>query len=129
MGPRLNYDIMTPVVEPNPSPRPRPRWILQAVALTLVFEAATLALRMGAGLESRVATAGLATFTMGLRIHHGYIGLLMLALFPWVRRRISGQSDFWTAAGVGLVLSDLLHHVAGLWILTGSPGFDLTYHG
>ena len=99
------------------------------MGLTLLFEAATLALRVGAGLESRVATAGLATITMGLRIHHGYVGLAMLAVFPWVRRRMPGRADHWSAAGVGLFLSDALHHAGALWVLNGSPGFDLTYHG
>ena len=127
----MNYDIMTSMPDPTPSPAPSPRvgWILQAVGLTLLFEAATLALRLVAGLESRVATAGLASFTMGLRIHHGYVGLAMLAAFPWVRRRIPARADHWSATGVGLVLSDVLHHAAALWVLNGSPGFDLTYHG
>jgi hypothetical protein len=105
----------------------RHRWILLAAGLTLLFEAVTLALRVGGGMESRVATAGLADFTMGLRIHHGYIGLAMLAAFPWVKRRTPGQADRWSAAGVALVLSDALHHAGALWVLNGSPSFDFTY--
>ena len=107
--------------------RVRAKWVLLAVALTLLFEGLTLALRVGAGMESRVATAGLASFTMGLRIHHGYIGLAMLAAVPWVRRRSPERADYWSAAGVALVLSDALHHAGALWVLNGSPGFDFTY--
>jgi hypothetical protein len=105
----------------------RARWIFWAVGLTLAFEAVTLLLRVGAGMESRVATAGLAGLTMGLRIHHGYVGLAMLAVFPWVRRRTPRRADRWSAAGAGLVLSDALHHFGALWVLNGSPGFDVTY--
>lgn len=109
------------------SPAPRWRWILLAVGLTLLFEAVTLALRVGGGYESRVATAGLADFTFGLRIHHGYVGLAMLVSFPWMRRRYPDQANRWSAAGLALALSDALHHGAALWVLNGSPGFDLTY--
>ena len=116
-----------PVVQ-TPS-KPRTSWILLAVGLTVLFEAATLALRLGAGLQSPVATAGLATFTLGLRIHHGYIGLALLAGTPLLKSRFPGSWDRLSAVGVGLVLSDALHHLVALWALTGSPSFDLFYPG
>jgi hypothetical protein len=114
---------------PPSRPRPyiRPWWILLAIGLTFLFEAVTLGLRVGGGLESRVATAGLATFTMGLRIHHGYIGLAMLAAFPLARRLTPAHAHRWSAAGVALLMSDAIHHVGAMWVLNGAPGFDLTY--
>lgn len=110
-----------------PDSKPRAAWILLAVGLTVLFEAATLALRVGAGLQSPVATAGLASFTFGLRIHHGYIGLAMLASAPFLKARFPGSWDRISAVGVGLVLSDAIHHGAALWALTGCPSFDLFY--
>ena len=98
-----------------------------AVGLTVLFEAATLFLRVGAGLQSHVATAGLGSFTLGLRIHHGYIGMALLASAPWLKTRFPGSWDRLSAVGVGLVLSDAIHHLVALWALTGSPSFDLFY--
>jgi hypothetical protein len=106
---------------------PRTAWILLAVGLTVLFEAMTLGLRLGAGLQSPVATAGLASFTLGLRIHHGYVGLAILASAPLWRAKFPGSWDRLSAVGVGLVLSDALHHLVALWALTGSPSFDLFY--
>lgn len=99
------------------------------MGLTVLFEAVTLALRLGAGMQSNVATAGLASLTHGLRIHHGYIGLAILASAPLLRSRFPGSWDRLSAVGVGLVLSDALHHLVALWALTGSPSFDLCYPG
>jgi hypothetical protein len=117
---------MSPV-DASPCPRPRAGWILLAVGLTLLMEAVTVVLRVGGGLQSHVATAGLASLTLGLRLHHGYVGLAMLAASPWARHRMPGHADYFSAAAVALVLSDALHHAAAMWVLTGSPGFDLTY--
>jgi hypothetical protein len=109
--------------------RSRVRWVLLAAGLTLAFEGVTLALRLGMGMESHVTTAGLAAFTMGLRLHHGYLGLLALAVAPWVRRRHPEHAERLTAIGVGLALSDALHHLVVLWALTGAPSFDFAYPG
>ncbi|HEU4338723.1 MAG TPA: hypothetical protein VFS19_01530 [Planctomycetota bacterium] len=126
---QANSDNMAPMSPPTsaPVPQARLRWILMAVGLTLLFETLTLVLRVGGGLESRVATAGLAAFTFGLRIHHGYLGLAMLLAFPLARRWAPAHADRWSATGLALVLSDALHHFGALWVLNGSPGFDLTY--
>jgi len=107
--------------------KPRPAWILLAVGLTIMFEAATLALRVGAGLQAPMTTAGLAAFTFGLRIHHGYIGLLLLASAPFLKSRFPGSYDRLSAVGVGFILSDAVHHLVALWALTGCPAFDFFY--
>lgn len=113
----------------TPPIRSRVRWVLLAAGLTLAFEAVTVALRLGMGMESHLTTAGLSAVTLGLRLHHGYLGLLALAVAPWVRRRHPEHAERLTAVGVGLALSDALHHVVVLWALTGAPSFDLFYPG
>jgi hypothetical protein len=99
----------------------------RAALLTALFEGITLVLRFGGGLQSSVHTAFLADATLGLRIHHGYLGALMLLGLP-VLARTRPQSVPWTAAvGVALIASDLIHHFLVLWPLTGSPCFDFLY--
>lgn len=98
-------------------------WI---VLLTLGFEAVTCLARFGLELQSTRDTAVLAQATFGVRIHHGYVGALMLLGLhsprvperwrPWLFR-----------IGAALVCSDLVHHFAVLWPITGSPEFDFVY--
>lgn len=103
---------------------PARRTVLWIVGLTVVFETLTLALRFGAGLESTRDTAPLGRLTFGLRIHHSYIGALMMLAAHWLR----GPWKMWTLRiGAALLASDLIHHFAVLWPVVGSPQFDLTY--
>ncbi|MGE0384337.1 MAG: hypothetical protein AB7Q97_06360 [Gammaproteobacteria bacterium] len=102
------------------------RDLIWMLALGLLFEAATAVARFGLDLHSTRDTAMLARWTFGLRIHHGYIGLLLLAAATRAGRRPRTQA--WLArVGGALLLSDLMHHCLVLWPLTGSPQFDLTY--
>ena len=97
------------------------RWILR---LTLLFEAITSFLRFGLHKESTRDTAKFAKYTFGLRIHHGYLGIVLLLITgflssyrrPWCRR-----------IGWALIFSDLIHHFLVLWPITGSPHFDFVY--
>jgi hypothetical protein len=62
--------------------------------------------------------------TLGLRIHHGYIGIFFLLLgipFP------KGIRYAVWIVGIGLIVSDLMHHFLVLWPFVGSPQFDLVY--
>lgn len=112
-----------------------PRLLLLGLALALAIEAVTVALRFGAGLQSTRDTAWLASLTGGWRIHHGYLGgaLLLAALlaYAWAGLRAAWPPPAWSAwalvAGVGLGVSDLLHHFVVLWLVTGRPHFDLRY--
>lgn len=91
------------------------------------MEAVTLVARFGLKLESTRDTASLARFTFGFRIHHGYIGLLLLLAFPWVP---PGRARWWAGVlGIGLLVSDLVHHFVVLWPLTGDPQFHIKYAG
>lgn len=100
-------------------------WIAIAV-ITLLMEVFTCFLRFNLGWKARRDTRFLAPFTFGLRIHHGYVGLAILAVC-WF---ISGESAVRTWAlwiGAGLFVSDVVHHFLVLWPIVGSPEFDVFY--
>ncbi|MFH1468454.1 MAG: hypothetical protein ABIO70_28955 [Pseudomonadota bacterium] len=94
------------------------------LALAVAMEAVTCLFRFGLGLQATRDTGFLARLTFGLRIHHGYVGLLLIllaALRPGLWRNLA------LIVGVGMLVSDLIHHFLVLWPITGSPQFDLTY--
>jgi hypothetical protein len=92
----------------------------------VLIEALTCVLRFGLRLQSTRDTGFLGRFTLGYRVHHGYLGLLALlvATCPLLRRQVRRWA---VRVGLALLLSDLLHHFVVLWIATGSPQFDLVY--
>jgi hypothetical protein len=98
---------------------------LHALLSGLAMEAVTLLFRFGLSLESSEETALIGQLTGGVRIHHGYVGLVMLLV------GLPRKSRAWRAAliivGGGLLFSDLVHHFGVLWPITGSPEFDLVY--
>jgi hypothetical protein len=105
------------------------RMLLWTLGLTLLFEVLTIGLRFGAGLEStRDTEPYISALTRGVRIHHSYIGgaILLAAAIPGGRHGARWRDVCWIL-GLSLVLSDLIHHFAVLWPLTGSPEFDLVY--
>ena|ERR1051325_10297680 len=92
--------------------------------LAIVFEAITMGLRFGLNLQSTRDTAAIGTFTLGLRVHHGYIGFFLLPLawcFP-----LGIRHALWIV-GIALIVSDLAHHFLILGPLYGDPQFDLVY--
>ena len=98
--------------------------LLWIVALTSVVELVTCLFRFGFGFQSTRDTAWLAKFTFGIRIHHGYIGLLLILLSTWPRP----EWRIWTfRIGAALLLSDIIHHFVVLWLTQGDPEFHLTY--
>lgn len=99
---------------------------LWGLAGAAVFEALTVLFRFGFGLKSTRDTRWLRHWTFGYRIHHGYIGivLLVLALLLPLPPRIA---DLAVIAGVALAVSDVVHHFLVLWPVTGSPEFDIRY--
>lgn len=97
------------------------------VVLAVAFELVTCWGRFGLKLQSTRDTAFLSRFTWGWRIHHGYLGVGMLAAMPLVGS--AAVDALLLAVGLGLVLSDLVHHFAVLWPITGRAEFDLRYPG
>lgn len=105
--------------------RPAIWWM---VGLTVAIELACVVLRFGFGQESASATAStIGVLTFGIRIHHGYIGLVMLLAGLWFCEKRPKLGRVLFIAGVALFLSDMIHHFLVLWPITGSPQFDLVY--
>jgi len=102
--------------------------IVWSVVFTIVFEVFTCVMRFGLRLESTRHTAStIGRLTWGLRIHHSYPGLLLIAVASWVWDPYPRLAFWLLTIGGGLLLSDLVHHFLVLWPVTGSPQFDLLY--
>lgn len=102
--------------------------VWQTVILTIAIEAVTCLLRFGFSLESTRDTANtVGRLTFGLRIHHGYIGVLLLPIAFAIERRWPRLSKLTLVLSLALIASDLIHHFIVLWPVTGSPQFDLFY--
>lgn len=95
---------------------------------TVLLELLTLVLRFGFSLESTRDTAStIGELTAGIRVHHGYLGVVLLPLAAWLPRRAVRLERGLAGLGGGLLGSDLVHHFVVLWVITGSPQFDLFY--
>jgi hypothetical protein len=101
------------------------RVLLLGLFSAVAIEAITVALRFGLDLQVTRDTGAMAAYTFGLRIHHGYVGLL-LAAFALCFRQPSIR-NFLLVPAIGLFLSDMFHHFLVLWPLTGSPQFHWVY--
>ena len=102
--------------------------ILGSVAATFVFEAITCVMRFGMRLESTRDTAStVGRLTFGIRIHHSYIGIVVVLIAWRVWSRYPKRSRWLMMIGIGLFASDMIHHFLVLWPVTGSPCFDLVY--
>ncbi len=98
-------------------------WI---VVLTILMEGITIIFRFGFGYEATRDTKYFSVITLGFRIHHGYIGII-LVLFAayWLEE---GLFRIWAIRiGWALIASDLIHHFLVLWPITGDPQFHLRY--
>jgi len=103
-------------------------FLLWCAGLTLLIEAVTLVLRFGVGLESSRETASVIGPLMGgIRIHHGYIGVLLMGVAAGIRVKSPRIAAWVLLFGAALTASDLIHHFLVLWPLTGSPEFHLIY--
>ena len=99
----------------------------RTLIFTAIFEGITCFMRFGLGLQSTRDTGSLAKFTGGLRIHHGYLGILLAAV-SYLRCRDRSSVHLWMLpVGLALILSDLIHHFIVLYATTGDPQFDLVY--
>jgi len=102
--------------------------VLWALALTVALEGVTVLLRFGLGLESSRDTAStVGALTGGIRIHHGYIGVLVIVGALSCLRRWPKGSRWALVIGIALLLSDAIHHFLVLWPMVGSPQFHWVY--
>jgi hypothetical protein len=92
------------------------------VALTIVFEILTVALRLIFRLRSKEIQGD-----FGIpRVHHGYIGMVLL-LVSYVMPGLS--SAFWVT-GWALIISDLVHHYTVLPLLRiTETDISMKYYG
>ena len=103
-----------------------------SIGLTLLVEAVTVVLRFGFKLSSTEETAStVGVLTAGIRIHHSYIGIVMLIVAWQLFKRVRPARRLWVQwlliAGWAMFMSDMIHHFLVLWPIEGSPQFDLTY--
>ena len=102
-----------------------------SAACTAAIEAFTCFLRFGLRLESTRDTAStIGRLTFGIRIHHGYVGLVVIIAALAVMRRRPELNTWMRLAlvlGISMVASDMIHHFLVLWPVVGSPEFHLVY--
>lgn len=103
----------------------------QIAIVTTAIELVTLFFRFVLGLESTKHTAStIGKLTFGIRIHHGYIGLLLLIISFFIRKSkfkvLADSHRYIRILGWSLFISDIIHHCI-LLVVTGSSDFDLVY--
>lgn len=101
------------------------RVFLYSGILTIIIESVTILMRFGFHLQSTRDTGAIGRLTFGYRIHHGYIGVLLL-LAALLVGNVTIRKALWMI-GLALVVSDLVHHFLVLWPFTGSHDFDIRY--
>lgn len=100
-------------------------WIISGAA---GIELLTIALRFGLELQATRDTASnIGVLTGGIRIHHGYIGILLLIISLVLWRYTRPFAQRMLIIGAALLISDLIHHFVVLWLLTGNPEFNILY--
>jgi len=108
---------------------PMPETLTSAVVWCLVLAAAiesfTCLMRFALQLEATRDTCFLRVLTFGLRIHHCYLGLVIVAAGALLADGLVMNWLF--IVGTACVLSDFIHHFVVLWLVTGEPEFDLFY--
>lgn len=86
--------------------------IISGLLVGVLMEAFTCLLRFGLGLRTADYRDLLLSLTLGVRVHHGYVGLVLLA--AWAPSRLVSGSTPWInlalLMGLALFLSDAVHH-------------------
>ena len=93
-----------------------------------MIEGITALFRFGFKMESTRDTAStVGALTGGVRIHHGYIGVLIICLSSLIKKKWSKLLPYAIIIGSALIISDLIHHFLVLWPITGNHDFNLFY--
>ena len=104
------------------------RVIGYSILLTVLIEAVTIFFRFALGMESSKQTAStMGQLTFGIRIHHGFLGVVAVLVAAALLRRCPVVARWLLVIGLAMVASDLVHHFLVLWPIVGSPQFDLVY--
>ena len=114
-----------------PSQRPvltTHQWLARSATLTVILEVLTCVSRFGLGFQSTRDTAStIGVLTFGIRIHHGYFGLVMIVIAARLWHRSPARARYILLIAIALIASDLIHHFLVLWPITGSPHFHFVY--
>jgi hypothetical protein len=94
--------------------------IVWTVGVTVLVEAATIALRFSGGVNATEFNA--ASPPLLLQIHHMFWSIPPLAVVPFVWRRPTFSGAL-LGIGFGLILSDLVHHFIVLPLTVGNTGW------
>ncbi|MBF0548777.1 MAG: hypothetical protein HQM08_30420 [Candidatus Riflebacteria bacterium] len=98
------------------------------VFFTIVIEFTTILFRFVFHLQAtRDTKSFIAPLTFGIRIHHGYLGIVLWLFSYFVKSASWKNINFLKCAGISLFFSDLIHHFVVLFYVEGSPGFDIFY--
>jgi hypothetical protein len=102
--------------------------IIWSLIITVLIEGVTILFRFGFNLQSTRDTAStIGLLTGGIRIHHGYIGILMVIISIVFLKKLILFYDWFLIIGISLICSDIIHHFIVLWIITGNHEFHLFY--
>jgi len=101
------------------------RVLLLGLFCAVAIEAVTVFFRFALGLQSTRDTGAIGAFTFGLRIHHGYLGILLVPIALCFRN--SAVRNLLLVLAVGLFVSDLFHHFLVLWPIYGDLQFHIFY--
>ncbi|MGA2068097.1 MAG: hypothetical protein ABSG86_24210 [Thermoguttaceae bacterium] len=93
--------------------------MLWGLAVTVLAEAVTAYLRFHNGLSAGEFNR---TAPLALQIHHMFWSVPLLAVVPFVWRRVR-LSGAILGISLGLILSDLLHHFVVLPLTVGNTGW------
>lgn len=110
-----NIEIMKPI-----SDRTRTA-LIWCIAVTLIVEAVTIIARCTSGTSAAEFQASHA-IPMPFRIHHMFWGIVpvLASAFVWRKPKLSGA---FIGFGLGVILSDAIHHCIVLPIWVGNMGW------
>jgi len=102
--------------------------VVYSLLLAAAMEGVTALLRFGLGWEAtKMCASTEGRLTGGIRLHHGYLGVVAIGLAAGLWRRRPIAARWLLVVGISLALSDAVHHFLVLWPIVGSPQFDLVY--
>ncbi len=98
--------------------------IKKITLLTAAIELITVFFRFALEMKAGETTKAVSALTLGVRIHHGYVGLALITAGVFFSEKYKTIAFI---TGASLFLSDLIHHFVVLKLITGSAEFDIFY--
>jgi hypothetical protein len=101
-------------------------YVISILVCTLICELSTCVGRFGFKISLKEKEQVIKKLTLGIRIHHGYVGIGMILAAVVANAYVSSHSPWPSLLGVvgwGLLLSDTIHHFLVLYFMTGKTEF------